>query len=499
MPASKQKQDELRKRFGSYTRQVILKDQSKFVQAHKWARELVDSGVATDMDSDFAADAILALGEMPDTPTGLKRFFSTALALEEAVIETVKPDMSIPVGKETGAGIVDDLKYIYVGENAAQRAQQASDNLGLLSEHEDPVEKMTMGELKKLNPEVAEIYQEGYGLSDEDVVYSVGSGIKSYQSNAKSKAGEIKNYWRRSAIVHGTESRQVAEGFDKVTLKRLGLPQTELKEIRGYQTELDKVYSTLDEVLPDDATAMTVGDGTIQEINFDTVFPILKNTLGNLPQNSKIRTQLEALFNGPNGVIDLREDDSRRNFKEKLSRILINYKQASDSNLRGKDKKLTNKARAARKNLAYTSHMVGGVKRDSALNKKVLGENRVIVGSHMQPIVEATRGIIDFESDDLAVESGEPSSPWEVKLSPGGTTLGLTHRDSSRGISLGTKRKKHEGGKRATNTSVFINEESQVEDATIDRTLGPEEVKDSLMITFLKGQAKLVEQLLANQ
>ena len=244
---------------------------------------------------------------------------------------------------------------------------------------------------------------------------------------------------------------------------------------------------------------MTVGDGTIQEINFDTVFPILKNTLGNLPQNSKIRTQLEALFNGPNGVIDLREDDSRRNFKEKLSRILINYKQASDSNLRGKDKKLTNKARAARKNLAYTSHMVGGVKRDSALNKKVLGENRVIVGSHMQPIVEATRGIIDFESDDLAVESGEPSSPWEVKLSPGGTTLGLTHRDSSRGISLGTKRKKHEGGKRATNTSVFINEESQVEDATIDRTLGPEEVKDSLMITFLKGQAKLVEQLLANQ
>ena len=519
--------DSLRGRFGKLAREQILRDGKKFDEAHQWAEDLEKAEVATDLDSAFIARAITDLGLLTNTPEKVKNFLAKAFSLERAVTEVFKPQMSIPVGRATGTGIVDDLKYIYFGKNGRDKAERVADSLNLLDDSStggrENFDTMTLRELKKFNPEVVQIYQDGHGLSDDDEVYSVGSSIKSYLQKENSKAGEIKNYWRRSSIVHGTNSEQIADGFREVTAARLKFDDIDIAQVRKYQTELDNVYKTLDTALPDDATIMTTADGTKAEIDFDTVIPIIEaGPLKKLPQGSPIRTRIKALFGGTGGKINLKDNASRRTFKEELSRLLVNYKQSSDSNLReekGKNKgKLTDKARRARKNLAYTSHMVGGVLRDAALNKKVLTDNQVIVTSHMKPIMEATQGIINFDEDDKAVDdynnmsaedkkSARPSSGWGVKLF-GGTTIKMHSQDSTgKYISLGTKRIKHAKGVRKTSTNLNISSDIAEQSSSIDETI-PEwketspRVKgmgDSLMINFLKGQSKLLEQLLANQ
>jgi len=508
-------EDKTRRKFGQYLRHKILEDLDKFEAAHKWAVKLVKDGVATTLDSHFIADALLDLGTLLHKPEGLSEYLSTAMALEEAVIHSggigMEPDMSIPVGTTVGNGYKDDLKYVYFdheGANspAAERAETAVKQFGLAG-GDHAIQQYTVGELKKLNPELVKIYQGAYKLKDNDKLTVVGCSVKSYKKGEATKGGEFKSWKKRSALVRGAKAGAVAPGFEGVTQKRLGFdknPQL-LTGARSYQKELDGIFTSMDSILPETATGMVTKEGIVTQINFETALPILEKKFGTLPEGSDIRTRVEKLFKGEKSI-NLEDKATRLNFKEELSRLLINSKQAADCNSRDvRTGKLTAKAKKARANLAYTTQLCGGVLHDTIINKKLLEANKTLAGSHQKPINAATRGIIAFDRDDEAVEARKKKSTvdvegaWDVKLYRG-STMRLKERGTDKYVSLGTKRKKKDDGTRTTNTSAYISSELQDEYLTLKKKLVKgKAVEDSLMITFLKGQAKLVEQLLANQ
>tara|TARA_R110002020_G_scaffold163895_2_gene350092 strand:+ start:6693 stop:9374 length:2682 start_codon:yes stop_codon:yes gene_type:complete len=502
-----------RTKFGQYLRAKILDDLDKFEAAHKWAVELVESGVATTMDSHFIADALLDLGNLINKPEGLNEYLSTAMALEEALISTagMYPDMSIPVGTTVGNGYKDDLKYVYFDHGGAdspanERAEEAVKQFGLEG-GEKAIQTFTVSELKELNPELVQIYQDAYNLKDTDQLTVVGCSVKSYKKGESTKGGEFKTWKKRSSLVNGTYGgRSVAPGFELVTQKRLGFdknPQL-LQGARSYQTKLDDMYASMDSILPDASEGMVGPKGTLQQITFETALPIIQKKMGKLPVDSKERARIEKLFKGEKGI-NLKDKQTRLKFKEEFTRLMISSKQAGDCNSRGADGKLTATARDARANLAYTTQLCGGVLHDTVINKKLLEANKTLAGSHQKPINDSTLGIIAFDADDAAVDArkkdslAEVNGAWDVTLYRG-STLRLKKRGTQKYVSLGSKRKKMDDGSVDTNTSALISSELQDDYLTLKKTLKKgKAVKDNLMMTYLKGQAKLLEQLLASQ
>ena len=476
----------LLKKFGEYATKELLLDQRKFDAANRWAVESERNKDATDLRGSFVRDMLLELGKQTDTPAKLVGLLQRTYEMEAVVVNAIKPEFSIPIGKKTGAGIADDMGYLYRDESAAEKG---ADALGL--EKGESVVETTVAELKKESPDMAELYQERYGLSDDQKVYVVGSGVKSYFEEGASKAGENGSWERRSGLVNGTETQDVAEGFTEATLRRLGFDTNDLDEVRSYQRELDNIHDTMESILPEDVTVLVDAEGNRRPIDFDTTIEILENTMQGLTLDDSTRNRLKLLVQNQDGTrINLTDRIERLELRESVGRILLNAKQANDCNERDDSGQLTENAMRARKNLSYTCHMVGGVKVDSAMNRKTLNDNNVRVGSHMAPINEATRGILD------------PESGFEVRLASTGNTLSLK-KDDGTGISLGTERTRGSDRVPRTRSKLDISSQSQKQTATIDQTIkvrrkGSAEVEDSLMLTFLKGQAKLLEQLLAN-
>ena len=407
--------------------------------------------------------------------------------------------MSIPTGTQIGAGYKDDLKYVYfdhsgADESAEDRAQFVADRLGLTDAVMDPIQKYTIKELKELNPELVSIYQDAYDLSDDDNVLVVGSSIKSYHDDSPTKAGEIKDYWRRSGLVRGTVTKDIAPGFEDVCQKRLGFTPQDLEDAIEYQKELDDIYTTLDDILPTELTAQQTRNG-LKQVDFDTAWPIIQKRLGRLPDDSKIKAQVAAIFGGDEQKRDINDPASRRKLKEELARLMVNAKQGGDCKQRDASGDLTDRAKKARKNLAYTVQLAGGSLYDTAMNKKVLRNNSVKAGSHQEPINRATQGILDSPDE------------WDVELDSRGSSLRLRKRDTQQSVTLGTKRKKRGAGKAysGTNSSVFVSNELTEETSTIEDKLGDrskldkDKVEDSLIVNFLQGQAKLLEELLINR
>jgi hypothetical protein len=192
------------------------------------------------------------------------------------------------------------------------------------------------------------------------------------------------------------------------------------------------------------------------------------------------------LFGGEDTPRDLSDLATRAEFREEVASLMINYKQVSDCNQRDAKGNPTALAQKARKNLAFSVHMVGGSARDSALNKKVLEENKVSVGSHMEPIMEATLGILE-----------DPN--WEVKLDQTtGRTIKMSKRGSGKNVSLGSKRKKKKDGTRKTNSTVLVSKESgSAANKFKDKGTIDDSTDTTLLYNFLSGQAKLLEDLLA--
>tara|TARA_A100001515_G_scaffold7122_1_gene6027 strand:+ start:5008 stop:7569 length:2562 start_codon:yes stop_codon:yes gene_type:complete len=480
------KKKKLLKDFAKYVTQELLLDQRKFDAANRWAVETERNKNATDLRGSFVSDMLLELGKQTNTPAKLIGFLQRAHEMEAVVVNKIKPEFSIPLGKKTGAGIADDMGYLYRDEKSAQNA---ANELGL--ERGETVLTTTVEELKKESPEMAELYQERYDLSDDQQVYVVGSGVKSYFDEGSVKAGENNSYERRSGLVNGTDTQSVAEGFQEVTMKRLGFNDADLSDVRSYQAELDNIYDTMGSILPEDSTVLVDAEGNRRPIDFKTTVEILDTRIAGLSLDDAARNRLKMLVQNQDGTkINLSDKIERLDLRENLGRLLLNAKQSNDCKERDSSGQLTEKAMRARKNLAYTCHMIGGVKLDSAMNRKTLNSNNVRVGSHMAPINEATKGILD------------PDSGFEVDIASTGNTLSL-RRQGVGGISLGTERTRGADRVPRTRSLVSVSSESQKDSATINETIsvrqkGSENVQDSLMINFLRGQAKLLEQLLAN-
>ena len=524
MPDGQLKTD-LSKEFGDYVIRELLLDQKKFDAAHRWAVESERNMDATDLRGSFVRDMLLELGELTDTPAKLTAVLQRAHEMESVVVETIQSDFTIPLGLKTGAGIVNDVGYLYFDET---KAEDGAAKMGL---EKGSAEHVSIAQLKEdtgKDKTMVELFQKMHNLSDDDKVWMVGSGVKSYMREEPSKAGENNSLERRSNLVHGwvpekkdadgntikgtnQYPKNMAEGFMEVTMDRLGLPHTDIDEIRSYQTELDHIDETITSMFPKDKNKLVDGKGNIHPIDFDTAITIIEDKIRDLALDDASRERIKGLIQNQDGSpINLSNDIERLDLRESMTRLLLNAKQGSDCNktevVEG-NTVLTADAMRARKNLAYTCHMTGGVKVDSGMNKKILKTNTVRVGSHMAPITEATKGILT------------PGSGFDVSLTTGGYTLQLKNAQNNSGINLGTERTRVSTEDRTpkTRTNVYISEESEKNAAQIDqqievrkrgedteRGVRGNDPKDNPMSdiaantlqNYIEGQMKLLEELM---
>ena len=131
-------------------------------------------------------------------------------------------------------------------------------------------------------------------------------------------------------------SDNIAPGFEEVTMKRLGINQQQLTELRQYQTELDNIESTLDSILPDEGTVSTDSKGNQTPINSQNITTMVKDYANKLSLNSDVRSKLTSIIQDYQGTVtNLNGPDNaiqRTELKNELSRVLTASKQLSDMN-----------------------------------------------------------------------------------------------------------------------------------------------------------------------
>ncbi len=473
------KKDDLYRKMGLHLRKELLADERRFAAAFTRLTESEQQDVAYSLRASFVVDALKQLNAETNTPEKLRAFFQRNYELEAPVVEAIGSKFTFPIGRKTGIGVADDLEYAFLDSASAEKASKSMKLSG-----DNTVQQMKVSDIMKEQKELGAIFKEMYDLSDDDTVYLVGSGQKSYFDDASSKVGETT---QRSAAVNGTADN-IEEGFEEVTMQRLGINQQQLDGLRAYQSELDSIENTLEQILPETGTVSRGSDGNTSPINFNTVGSMVETFASKLSLDSAARSKLKSIVENYNGAsTDLNGPDNRLqrlDMREELFRVMSTAKQMQDmNNLDDLDTAMN-----ARRNLAYSIHMTGGVVRDSILNKKIFNTNTVRAGSHMAPLVEATKGLLDLESGH------------KIKLSTGGASINLINRDGG-AVTLGAERTRGAGGAPTTRYVVNVNNIAQSAETGVglEQTVDINDpVEDSLIVTFLKGQSKLLEELLAN-
>jgi len=507
------KKDDLAHRFGLKIRNDILQDEAKFNAAYINLKESLDNDDALDAQSLFVAETMQQLAGETDSVEKLRAFLQRIYDLERPVVDALRPDFTFPYGLKTGIGIADDLKYAYLSHADAVKAAKT---MKLVGDPESNVETVKVSDIIAFDEDLGEIFKEVYGLGDDTEVHMVGSGMKSQFKEGMSKVGEMGSQQQRSDVIHGLADN-VVEGFVDVTLDRLGLKGADeftrsaaLEGIREYQNVLDGIQGTLDTVLPSETTVAVNSDGNRESIDFATLTIMVDKKAQALNMSSEAKKSLTSLISDFQGVTpDLNGPENeiqRLDLKEELYRLMSTAKQyqdmtnakpqlVPDMNAAGGQRSETSEEAAvrlvnARRNAAFTIHMGGGVKKDSVLNKKILNDNTVRAGSHMSPIIAATDGLLD------------PESGHQISVADGGVSMIFT-APNGEAVTLGQERTRSSPGKPAsTRTVVKLNQEAQHNEAGIgvEQTIDIKNPKEEgLMITFLKGQAKLVEELLSTQ
>ena len=464
---------------GKILRRELLADQKKFSAAYKQLQESKPGDVALSLRASFVVDAMEQLNVLTNTPEKARAFLQRSFDMEAPVVEAIGSKFTFPVGKKTGLGYADDLEYAFLDENSAKNAAKTMKLQG------DAVNAVKVSDLMKEQGELGSVFKELYSLSDEDTVHLVGSGQKSYFKDGTLKFGETT---QRSGAVNGTVDN-IAPGFEEITMQRLGINEQELAGLREYQGELDQLDSTLDTILPDDGTVSVNSNGNKNPINFETVATMVDSYSKRLSLDSEVRSKLTSVVQDYQGTVtNLNGPDNsiqRSELKNELSRVLTASKQISDMN-NTDDPEL---AMRARRNLAYAIHMTGGVLRDGILNKKVYDDNTVRAGSHMSPLIEATKGLLNMDPDH------------KVKGSKGMMSINLIG-PNGQAVSFGAERTRTSDGKAQTRNTIDVNllAQNQKDGVGLEEKVDiSDPVQDSLMLSFLKGQAKLLEELLANK
>ena len=174
--------------------------------------------------------------------------------------------------------------------------------------------------------------------------------------------------------------------------------------------------------------------------------------------------------------------------REELTRLLTSMRQYEDSTYSGNDTTKLKNREDARNNLAYSMQMFGGVKDDSSITVMGLGKKSILVAPHMKVVNKYTKGIL---GDDSKLEITLPGDGYSIKI--------VDPTNPARSFSQRTMRGGMSQNEAKTETDMIVSRSALEEFAVVNETT-PEETKDteeSLMIAYLRGQAKLLETLLA--
>ena len=454
--------------FSTWLKTELLEDEKLFRYAMRWA---LDTEAATDLESAFMRDTVNQLADATKTPELYRQFLKKSLALELPTTKLMKADGAIPVGLVTGTGHKDDLLYMYKKEADARAAMERA---GL--DMDGDVVKMSVKELRSLSkkPTMQNLFQRTHGLDDNDIVYAVGSGVKSYFADGGVKVGE-QTAKKSSKVNRGEKPSDFAEGFHEVTRARLGLSKDDTS-VADYQRDvLDNISSAIDDIVTEETSKMV--DGKVKDISPANLNTILKNKLKNLTFPESLTNNVGSLLQD----LDLNNPKDRSELNDGLNRLLTTAQMVQDCNARDEGE-LTTTAMNARKNLAYTVNMIGGSLHDGVVNQKILNDMKVRVGSHMKPIQTACDGIL--------------TGDWDIKISSGGHTVKLIDNNNrNNSLSFGKERLKDADNNYSPNYTINTSKGLMESTSTFTEIVEPEKAdkEESLLMSFFKNQMILLE------
>lgn len=479
------------KELANLTRKEVVKDIDLFYASFgKWIQQAAKGST----DQEGAALAYVA--EEVDkliggTEQSLMSFFKRLGRLQAPLTKAMRADIVVNVGKDKGQGIAADTGYIYIGNGAEDRATKAGEDLNVKVTDKN---KKILRDLLEDAPS-KKIWMMVHGLSEEDLdqeVYMVGDGLK---TKAKKFTEMTMGETDLLLDVVDGDAKEIVEGYYDTVKSNLGFSNADVNEVRGYNSDLRKLSTDIDTILPqggldvfDPATGNTIlSNGKIQ---ITTLRGVLAKTASyeDLQEGPLMR-----LFQDPKGRdLDLTDPINMAKINEGLKRYLTSLRVTADANeyTGKKEDKLSPKAMQARKWLAYATNMVGGVDTEEATTVQDVENMETMTGPHMGTIKEASKGLI---SGTWGVSM--PSSRGEYGH-PGASMLITNEEDKEDRLAFRQTRA-WQGKKAATRVSVVQPRHSFKKRAVIKETVADKPTVDgeSMLFSYLDNQQKILESL----
>lgn len=536
------------KEISRWVAKETLKDAKKFDSSMAKLNEFLELDAATDVESLALISTMEKLQTQTGTPKQFKAFLITVSTLRKMQEDSLKlgADMAFTVAKEKGVGYSDDVIDLFY-KDGKNRAIEARRKLGLLNP--ENVESVTMGELKEKDADLAKIYQQAYNIPDDNaVIYTAGEGLKAYFNPTEITAGQVGRWQRRNDLImqagdlehqkqvgkdgkvaldkegnaelakdkngnlievekvkfdDGTDITEYNPGFAQTIKDNLWgtdrtVQETNLAEVRSYQKELNEVFTVMNKVLPNEGV-YTNEKKEIEEVTYDTFFSIMDTEIKNLGYTDNTKNTVSNILQESNGQSkNLSDNNVRYKVRDELFRVLLNAKQFSDMNSKDVDIK-----RKARNNFAYNIQMFGGVKHDSAISVMGIDDKSTLVTSHQKIANKYTKGLI------MSDEEAKKYPDKVITPSLGGAGFSTNLKDTKdNAVSVRTTRgSTHEKGSNSETFIYFSNGalkseavlNTNLKEHEAKKTQDPEALNNSLLVNFLQGQAKLLENLLSTQ
>ena len=534
------------KNISDWVAKETVTDAKKFDSAMAKLTEFKELDAATDLESLALISDMERLKTATGTPKKFKAFLTNAATIRRMQEDKLQlgSDMAFTVAKEKGVGYSDDVINLFY-KDGKKRAIEARRKLGLLNPED--VESVTLGQLKQFDADLANIYQKAFDVPDDDaLIYDAGEGLKSYFNPTEITAGQVGRWQRRNQLVmeagdmeyqkevdadgnvvlddegnavlarddngnlidvekvkfsDGTDIDEYNPGFAQTIKDNLWgtdrkVQAANLAEVRSYQKDLDEIFTVMNKVLPNEGV-YTNKKNEIVEVTYDTFFTIIDDELKNLGYTDSTKNTISNILHESNNQPkNLKDDKTRFKVRDELFRVLLNAKQFSDMDSGDNDVR-----RKARNNFAYNIQMFGGVKHDSAISVMGLDAKSSLVTSHQKIANKYTKGLI--MSDEEAKEN--PDSVITPSLGGVGFSINLNDTKDN-AVSVRTTRGSTHGKGSNTETYIYFSKGALEADAVVNTNLEkeaesqePDALNNSLVVSFLQGQAKLLEELLANK
>jgi hypothetical protein len=415
-------------------------------------------------------------------------FFKRLGRLQAPLTKVMAADIVVNVGKLKGQGVKADTGFIYIGEDAEDRATEAGKRVGI------KVTDKNKKTLRDLLGDAAskKIWMKIHGLKEEDLdqeCYLNGDGLK---TKAKKFNEMTLGETDLMLDVVAGDAKEIVEGYYDTVKSNLKFTNADVAEVRSFNDEMIAISAGVDDILPQggldvfdpDTGSTVVSNGKIQ-------IDALKSKLQKTATFADLESgPLMRLFNDQKGrVLDLSDPVNMAKINDGLKRYLISLRVSADANdmVGGK---LTGKAMQARKWLAYTTNMVGGVDSEEASTVQDVENMETMTGPHMATIKDATKGILN---GSWGVSMPDPRGEHGH---PGASVLLTNGEDEEDRLALRQSRT-WKGSKAATRLSVVQPRHSFEKRATITESFKEPETVDTegLLFSYLNNQQKILESL----